>query len=402
MLNLEAARHTAVIGAPGETLGLLRALAVELSASPWGGTTVLAGFGSELPALLGNDLLSHLSASGETALETDDQPLLLSAEPLREVPRGFSAAVSACRPEHVDRHSGTWQIRMDGQTACLEPHGLRFIAQQMSDEQYAALLAAATHMSESAAAVAGDSVTDAPIIRVLGAPELVGTRGELKEVSKKARLTELAVYLYFNPDRDHHAMDEAIWPDVRVQASMRNSYVSRLRAWLGTASDGALYLPADGRYAYSPTMRCDWADFTDLAQVGLADRGPTGADALARCLALVQGQPFSGVDSRRYEWADSLKQRMIDTIVAVAHELASRQLAAGNPSAARAAALKGLLAEPSSEQLIRDQITALAVTKNIQAIKDLAERLARRAAQLEVELEPETAALLDRYLGGSG
>ncbi|MCW2884894.1 MAG: rane protein, partial [Streptosporangiaceae bacterium] len=121
---------------------------------------------------------------------------------------------------------------------------------------------------------------------------------------------------------------------------------------------------------------------------------------LARSLALVHGQPFSGTDPRRYGWADCLKQQMIDTIAEVAHELATRQLAAGDLGGARAAALKGLIAEPGSELLLRDQILALAAGKNITAIKEISERITRRNNRLGVETEPETSALLDRYLGG--
>jgi hypothetical protein len=386
LLNFEAAPHTAIIGPLADTRAALRALAVDLAISSWSANVVLAGFGAELPGRFADGRLTYVPALDQTTpAPAGERSLILSAEPLPHdrVTEDYAAVVFACPPEEAHRYPAAWHIELDGPTAHLNTLDLAFEFQTINDDEHATLLAALplrepVGPDAAASEAALPQAEEGPIIRVLGTPELADTRGELKDTSKRARLTELAAYLFFHPGRDHHAMDQATWPDVRVFPSTRNSSVCRLRAWLGNDPQGHPYLPTGGNYTLSPAMRSDWTAFTELAQNGMADPTPTGTETLARSLALVHGQPFSGTDPRRYGWADCLKQQMIDIVAEVAHELATRHLAAGDSSGARAAALKGLLAEPGPELLLRDQILALAAAKNITAIKEIAERIARR------------------------
>lgn len=230
-----------------------------------------------------------------------------------------------------------------------------------------------------------------PYIRVLGPVEMESAEGPV-ESNRRGRLTEMAAWLVLHPGLEHRALDEAIWPGREVGHSLRNSNVSKLRAWTG----GQSYLPfvTDGRYAFAPYVRCDWLDFQELYQEGMHARGAAADTALARALSLVRGTPFAGTNPRNYLWADTMFHDIVSSVVDVAHELAERCLAAGDLTGAVAAATRGLVASPESELLTRDLFRAHAARGDRSAVIEAADRLNRLNEELGTDAEDETIDLL--------
>jgi nucleoid-associated protein YgaU/DNA-binding SARP family transcriptional activator len=235
----------------------------------------------------------------------------------------------------------------------------------------------------------------APYVRVLGRVELVSAEGPV-EPNRRGRLTEMAAWLVLHPGLEHHALDEAIWPGRQVGHSLRNSNMSKLRAWVG----GQEYLPfvSDGRYMFASSVRCDWSDFQEFYRDGMHAKGEAADAALANALALVQGSPFAATNPRNYLWADAMFHDMLSAIVDVAHELASRCLAAGDHSGAVAAATRGMAASPESELLVRDLFRAHAAVGDRTAILEAADRLNRLNEELGTDAEDETIDLLRELL----
>ncbi|MFI1502655.1 LysM peptidoglycan-binding domain-containing protein [Streptomyces platensis] len=246
-----------------------------------------------------------------------------------------------------------------------------------------------------------DPAAAAPDILLLGPVSLTGATGRY-DSAREAPSTELAVFLYLNPDVDHHAIDAALWPTSTVHKSMRTSVVSRLRSWLGQDADGHYYFPrlqdTEGhRYRLSPSVTCDWTTFQRFAAAGLHDMSEDGDLALRRALSLVRGRPFSAVDRQRYSWAEPLMQEMCEAIVDVALELSDRLREAGDITGALWAANRGLLAAEESEPLHRALFRAHHKAGDTTALREAAARLVRINDQLGgegVDMDTETAQLL--------
>jgi len=237
----------------------------------------------------------------------------------------------------------------------------------------------------------------------LGPVEIVGARGRTD--SKRQRvLTELGAWLVLHPGRDHHALDEAMWPGRPVvDRKTRNPQISRLRSWLGTDEDGTAYLPlisatVDARYTLDPRVGCDWLDFQRLVRRGEHASDASGTRALRDALELVRGRPFSGVPGHRYVWAEHLVQEMIAAIVDAAELLGERYLVARDPRGALWAATRGLAAAPESEQLYRILFQAHHALGQTDQLRQAAQRLDALNEELGVEAEDATIDLLNSLL----
>ena len=120
---------------------------------------------------------------------------------------------------------------------------------------------------------AEESATAAPLTRVLGPVDIIGTQGTAN--SKYMRtVTGIAAWIVLHPGLDHHALDEAIWPGRDVDRSTRNPWISRLRSLLGSAEDGTKYLSAiattaDARYQLASQVTSDCHEFQDLVAKGI-------------------------------------------------------------------------------------------------------------------------------------
>jgi hypothetical protein len=271
------------------------------------------------------------------------------------------------------------------------------LRQQPLDKSAATVAPESPEIDQPPAGGPAPEVTAPPMVRVLGPVEVTGARGSIGDSSAFARMTELVTFLALYPHREHHLLDEALWPGERVPGARRNQLLSRTRRWLGTANDGTPYLPAvvpDG-YRLTQAVTTDWAAFTAL--VG-PDPRATATDALHTALGLVRGQPFAGTNPRRYAWADIDRQGMIAAIVDAAHEAFRRAYRADDATAARRAAATGLLAEPGSELLWRDAMRAEWLAGDRTGLETLADRFTRLAEELGDDLEEETETLLQELL----
>lgn len=234
----------------------------------------------------------------------------------------------------------------------------------------------------------------APRVLVLGRVQIEGTTEGVSS-NRRARAAELVAYLALHPGGSAHEIDEAIWPGRRVTKDVRNSFVSRVRHWLGNAPDGQPYLPMVGEhgdYRLSPEVRCDWHDFLTLSRMGL-ERGTEGAESLQEALAVVRGRPFLGIDPVSYMWAEPDTQEMISAIVDVAHCLAVVRLDQGDGRASLRAAAAGLKAEPCSEVLHRDAIAAALSNGDVAEAQRWADRLRVALSDLDPDAVPEAETL---------
>jgi DNA-binding SARP family transcriptional activator len=174
--------------------------------------------------------------------------------------------------------------------------------------------------------------------------------------------------------------------------------MSRLRRWLGEAVDGSgqWYLPhfeADDQYGFDPAVQSDWDQW-----MRLLPHGATSAttEHLEQALDLVRGQPFANAPRNRYDWADPVKETMIEAIAEAALELARRRLMEGRWRAAEQAAVAGLSVEPVMEQLWRMRILAAHSSGNHTGVREAVDRLLVIADRVGGDLEPETEELLQQ------
>ncbi|GAA2330091.1 membrane protein [Streptomyces caniferus] len=246
--------------------------------------------------------------------------------------------------------------------------------------------------------VAVDTAGDGPVVRMLGPVDIEGARGNI-ESKRKRTCIELAAWLVLHPNLDHHAVDEAMWPGRDTARKYRNATVSRLRTWLGTDEDGSPFFPpiattSDARYALAPAVDSDWHRFQRLTAAAAKSPGPHAAAQLRAALELVRGRPFSGVNSRRYAWAEHQAQDMISAIVDASADLAEHCLAQGDPRGALWAATKGLDAAPEMENLYRILFRTYAALGNYDALERAAEKLDTLNMELGVDMEESTAEIL--------
>lgn len=235
----------------------------------------------------------------------------------------------------------------------------------------------------------------APQLLLLGPVQVAGATGVV-EPTKKARLTELAAILATNPGCDHTTIDACYLPGQRVNDNARNTQMSKLRRWLGKSLDGEDYLPRYqclAGYRLHKAVASDWDQWHELLPAGPA-KAPT--EALAAALTLVRGRPFDGVRSRRYAWAEPLKQQMIGAIVDASYELARRRLVEGQWRAAEAAVVIGLAVEPGMERLWRVRILAAYAASNTIALQEAVDRLLAIADELGGDLDVATEELLEQ------
>ncbi|WP_162605746.1 LysM peptidoglycan-binding domain-containing protein [Jiangella aurantiaca] len=232
---------------------------------------------------------------------------------------------------------------------------------------------------------------DGPTVLLLGPVEVEDAEGPVEQ-SKYRQLTEIAAFIALHPGLGHAALDDAMWPGSRVTQNTRNTAISKLRRWFGRDANGDDYLPrVDSGYRFHAGVTTDWDEWRSL--VG-DDPTLAGTQQLVAALELVRGQPFTGVNPRRYGWAEHFKQEMISAIVDAAHELAQRALRGGDAHLARKASTIGLQVEPGMELLWRDRIKAEHLAGNRAGIDDAIARMTAISADLGDDLEDATVRLI--------
>lgn len=181
---------------------------------------------------------------------------------------------------------------------------------------------------------------------------MVGAGGQV-DSTRVGRLAETVAFVLLHPDARPSELQSALWPSRRSNPQTCRQMISRARTWLGRTEMGEPYLmpfsDTGGRLRLRADVGSDWADFQRLADLGLAD--PDDTELLTEAIRLVRGRPFGAVVARELPWADLYINEMISLVTDVAHELALRHERAGRWSAARDAALRGLLTQSESEAL---------------------------------------------------
>ncbi|MGV1004358.1 MAG: hypothetical protein ACOYEV_06215 [Candidatus Nanopelagicales bacterium] len=394
LLNVESAGSLAVTGDQAMVAQAMRALAAELSLGPSRcGTsrTVclpdpgLAGLGAPGDLVLTDDpakaaagLAHHLRISGlalrqlgldDTRGFVDEDPLaapipeiVLSDQALEPVPGPWSGGAlitSAALPAP----GMTLTVEADGQ-ATLTPGKLLLTLQQLpsADELSLATALSATTMSATTTAatrppadippLVSVGASDGPRLLILGELAIDSPAGSLSEPSRIGRLAEAAAYIMLHPDARPSELQAAMWPQRRGNPNTCRQLISRTRSLLGRTAAGQPYLlplaATDGRLRMAG-VGSDWEQFQRLAAAGL---GSDGTAELQQALALVRGRPFGPLAGRELPWADLLTTEMICLISDVALELAARYTAEGNHEAARAAAMRGLITQSESVELL--------------------------------------------------
>jgi nucleoid-associated protein YgaU len=197
-----------------------------------------------------------------------------------------------------------------------------------------------------------------------------------------------------------------LYPDGITSEAWRAA-LSRTRRALGSDSDtGIDHLPtADtGHLATSQTVGCDWHRFQTLRQLAGQYRGSARAELLRAALALIDGQPFTAVPTRRYRWVDDpndyLRQQLTVAIHDTATDLAELALAElDDPALALDGVRAGLAGGGDNEHLSRLAFRAHLArgdTAGADAVIRSLERAVRRHDGL-VELQPETLALIEHW-----
>jgi LysM repeat protein/DNA-binding SARP family transcriptional activator len=410
MANLAEIGTITLDGTTEEVGPVLLAMAWELATSAWSESVpvTLVGFGRSTAAH-NPDRFRHLNSVDEFAT-ADPVPagIILSTESFDVKQHECLAAVVASGTSVSDG----WRLDVSAKSTSIDELGIEVEPQRLTVDQAEELIATLT-AEANAEQVPADEFPAVPFVpqpatgpelRLLGPVGLHNVDPMKVEGKKINRLTELAAFLLLHPGATADEISRQLGTDTRPwSAATRQGYISRLRTWLGHDENGNLYLPNveanGGGYRLSKSMNSDWHRFRQLAGSGLNLAASGRRTRLEAALELVTGMPFSNIGPGRYAWNSWHQREMIDAIVDVAHALAEICHQAGDLPAARRAILRGLLAEPVSELLYRDLLRVEHRAGNLAAVKATAEKLADLAAALDVDLEEETAALVDTLVG---
>lgn len=199
-----------------------------------------------------------------------------------------------------------------------------------------------------------------PKLRVLGP-----ISADLKSGEPAAVAAQPAAYielLAFLATRTRGATTTQLAEMMRIDPGRVRGRLSVLRQWLGkNPATERHYLPLarqsesakrSGVATYELEGVLVDADLFRRLRLRGQSKGSEGLDDLRTALSLVTGEPLTGFHDNRGNWVydgDRLDQQYIVAIADVAHILATAALQAGDPIAARQAALTALIASPADE-----------------------------------------------------
>lgn len=225
------------------------------------------------------------------------------------------------------------------------------------------------------------------LVRLLGPPDVTGSARPVTTSHGLELL--LALALRGPAGLDGHRLADLLGAggDTAVTAAYRQQIVSRVRAQLGPAGDGRpriLYTAAV--YRLHPEVGTDLELFRAYTAQG-------SRDGLRAALALVRGPALDGVD---FWWlpdlAGAAQAEIRASVVDAAERLATLDLAAGDPSAAVAAACAGLRVDPD-ERLFRGLMRAHAAAGNLAGVARAWQECLAVLAELAVPApHPQTVA----------
>ena len=202
-------------------------------------------------------------------------------------------------------------------------------------------------------------------------------------------------------------LSAALWPR-GVTPDVRAAMFDRVREWLGLDEHGnpRLLLGSDGRLRLALDVVLDWDVVCTLLTSAQQTRGRRGErELLARALQLVRGPVAGGLlaAQRRGGYAWLARTDLEQTVPAVVSAAALRLSALSrsiDPASAARALRCALGADPGDQGLWREllrceQQQQFGRDAALQAVTAMRVVL----ADLEVDLEPETAALVSNLTG---
>ncbi|MBK8462168.1 MAG: hypothetical protein IPL36_03735 [Nigerium sp.] len=230
-------------------------------------------------------------------------------------------------------------------------------------------------------------VVRGPHLRLLGPVELTGCAGA-PPTRAIGQCLEYCAWLLLHPGATSVQMTRSLL----VADATRRSNMSRLRAWLGSTPDGALYLPDaySGRIHLHADVSSDWDELT-LLTAGGVNRLPL--DRLITALELVRGAPLADAAPGQWGWAEEFRSdaaALIRDIGVVASRSARQR---GDLDTARRAVNRALLAAPEDELLLAERIRTEHAAGRGDDVERLVRQLTRSARILGVDLLPETVDL---------
>jgi DNA-binding SARP family transcriptional activator len=202
---------------------------------------------------------------------------------------------------------------------------------------------------------------------------------------------------------------EALWPDEpgdKRTTARRAVHIAR--KWLGTnPRTGQWYLPeatesqrAGGTAVYLVDGVLTDADLFRRLRLRGEARGEDGIADLELALGLVTGVPFDQRRPRGYAWLvdTPLDHVYTASVLDVAHLVATRALADGEPARARAAAEVALRIGARDDQALLDLVAASHAEGNRAAAASYVRRImANHDAEVEEDLPPRTYDILRRH-----
>ena len=455
LIDIETVGLITITGDEKQAIGLVRAIASQLSTSIWIDYARVLTVG-DLSFELDPEMRVQHSSSFDAAIttlkrETEDadralgfvhrknsfesrlakaandgwMPTILVSEttPTREQVEqlatvctpGGRCAGAVVLSEPID---GAWSLTIEGNRVHVDPLGFDLDIATITTEAAAAIdelltdLKVDDDVSEIAepacapvgatAPVAPESTTVAELeVNVIGPVEIPGYDEKLD----RNIYAELVTYLALHPEgATDERLKTVLWPDSSPKGNSFNTTVSTTRGRLGEASDGSLhllrFLDAGQRYRLGKYVT------TDLARIEQASRRASDLPAsdaiplLHEALELVRGQPFEAPRSYPWAFSEGWVTAIEATVAEAAHQLATLCLDAHDPAGATWAARQGLKACPGDEQLYRDRMLAADQTGNPAVVEAIMRELCEFAEVLEpyADVHPETFALYQRLV----
>lgn len=146
-----------------------------------------------------------------------------------------------------------------------------------------------------------------------------------------------------------HGLARQQWDDMlHTSPANRRQVRTQIKKMLGGAE--LITIDPVSERLVVPDLFCDWKEFQRL----IGDNPMTATtDDLLAAVALVRGEPFSGLPHEDYNWRDYvlLKDQLVTQCGDAAMELARRHQANGHAEAAYHSARTGLCADPRREDL---------------------------------------------------
>ena len=259
-------------------------------------------------------------------------------------------------------------------------------------------------------------------ICVLGPVDVAG--GDVNVLEPSRRMAALALLAYMASHERPVTADEiagTLWPldatKDNVNGPQRKTVmnvISRARSVLGYSATGKeriAYTPQGYRLASDVTS--DWARFEKYLANARRQAPGEAVDSLRSALELVRGEPFAGaLSSQFFEWVASehLDLTFSARAVDAAQDLGQLALDAGDLETVVWAVEKGLLLEPTREEMFRLWMHALGRAGRPAKVDDVYRRLKtvlRQRIHALQEPQPETRAVWRMYTaaevsGGQG